>query len=170
MSIELPPTPATELDARAVANQLAYGFEKHKDDYWAAHYREDPDYYFKRMLGWQSEGGVDQAVYGLYAVPPSPWHAAATPLPETTTPLPDAVTPPVYGDIQDILAIVRRIEVKAELLATKADIAELATKQDIRELREGFNAAVSRFDPAMLDRLLKLFGQRAAPPKKTGKK
>lgn len=96
MSIELPPAPATELEARALANQIAYGFEKHKDDYWAGRYDQDRVYYFRRMLGWQSEGGPDQAVYGLYAVPPSPWHAAEPvpqpePTPEPPVPLPGTI-------------------------------------------------------------------------------
>lgn len=131
MSIELPPTPATELEARRVSNQLAYGFEKHKDDYWVAEYAHDPDYYFKRMLGWQSEEGPDRAVYGLYAVPPSPWHVVAPPVEEPSTdPVPGSL--PVF-DIQDVLVAIATIQ---ELMGT------LATKQDIHDAREEFvNAA-----------------------------
>ena len=75
----LPPPPATVAEAMRQANQIAYDFEKHTDpDYWDR-YPDDPEYFWKRMLGWQA-GGDDVARYGLYAHPPSPWHAAASPV------------------------------------------------------------------------------------------
>lgn len=77
--IQLPPYPATVDDAKRQANDLAYGFEKHSGDYWNNLYTQDPEYAWKRMLGWQAEGGPDAALFGLYATPPSPWHGTVTP-------------------------------------------------------------------------------------------
>jgi hypothetical protein len=73
----LPPTPPDALEAISLANTMAYGFQKYLDDsYWRATghvYTDDPDYFFKRILGDGAQGGPDQAVYGPYAVPPSNW-------------------------------------------------------------------------------------------------
>src|SRR4051812_33012651 len=96
MTIELPPAPATAAEAVKQANQLAYGFEKHKDVAYWGRYLEDPTYFWKRLLGWQA-GGADIAVYGLYAEPPSPWnHGAQTG--------PDPTLPPVDTSFSAILA------------------------------------------------------------------
>jgi len=72
-NMDLPSAPDNLEQALAESNQLAYGFAKNLASYepWT-HYLEDPDYYWKRMLGWQA-GGADIPVAGLYAVPPSPW-------------------------------------------------------------------------------------------------
>lgn len=70
----LPVAPDNLEEAAATSNQLAYGFAHNgaADAVWQ-NYLQDPTYYFKRMLGDQAQGGPDQAVAGLYAVPPSPW-------------------------------------------------------------------------------------------------
>jgi hypothetical protein len=110
MSIELPPTPATELEARSRANDLAYGFAKHVDDYFVANadgtprYLGDPPYWWKRMLGWQA-GGDDVARFGLYAVPPSPWHETAT--------------PPVVGDPPVVDPTSATLEARLTAIATQ---------------------------------------------------
>lgn len=124
MSIELPPTPATELDARKLANQLAYGFEKHKDDYWADRYEKDRTYYWKRMLGWQSEGGPDQAVFGYWADPPTPWNY---PAPEQK---PEPVEPvDVQASNEKLDAVLVALGQIQETLKT------VATQDDIRDAR-----------------------------------
>lgn len=90
----LPPTPATVSLAIVQANDLAYGFAKHTDDgYWSPLYTDDPDYAWKRMLGWMA-GGADIARFGLYAIPPSPWHGTAVDPPVVVPP----VNPPAPGD------------------------------------------------------------------------
>ena len=70
----LPDPPDNLEQALAESNSLAYGFEKNTIAYepWT-HYLEDPLYYWRRMLGSGSEGGPDEAVAGLYHVPPTPW-------------------------------------------------------------------------------------------------
>lgn len=87
----LPPAPATVAEAVKSCNDLAYGFQKNTVAYWETTtppYATDRTYFYKRMCGWQADGGPDQAVYGLYAVPPSPWHVATAgpviPVPPTT--------------------------------------------------------------------------------------
>lgn len=117
-------------------------------------------YMREKLIGWQATG-ADLPTYGPYAVPPAPFHA----LPAEPTPVepqPNNPPAPVYGDIQDVLAVVNRIEVKLELLATKADIAEL---------REEFKAAVKQL-PALLATLGLggIFGRREATKKKQAKK
>ena len=74
----LPPAPATIQQALPLANQLAYGFGKHTDiNYWSR-YETDPEYFWKRLLGWQANSDgqhpEDVAKYGLYAKPPSEWN------------------------------------------------------------------------------------------------
>jgi hypothetical protein len=70
----LPEAPDNLEEAIALSNQLAFGFHKNDASYigWAP-YLDDPVYFFGRMLGSGSEGGPDEAVAGLYAVPPTPW-------------------------------------------------------------------------------------------------
>lgn len=75
MTIDPLPVPPDVHTAVRLANERAYGFAKHTDDgYWDRLYLEDPAYCWDRMLGWQAEGGPDEARYGRWAVPPSPWH------------------------------------------------------------------------------------------------
>ncbi len=101
MAIDLPPPPPTTAEAVAAANRLAYGFEKHKDvSYWdrGVGYKGDPDYYWKRMLGWQA-AGADVAHFGLYAVPPSAWNGPVV----VPVPPPVLVPPPDVGERLDAL-------------------------------------------------------------------
>lgn len=89
----LPPAPPTVVAAIVSANDLAYGFEKHQNDgYWNALYASDPEYAWKRMLGWQA-GGDDVAKFGLYANPVSPWHGSPVvpPVPPVPDPVPDVL-------------------------------------------------------------------------------
>jgi len=105
-----PATPATVSVAIAAANTLAYGFAKHTDDgYWNALYLQDPDYAWRRMLGWQAEGGPDQAAFGAYAVPPSPWHGTVV-VPPVVVPPPIPLPTPV--DV--LLEAYKRIEGKLD--------------------------------------------------------
>lgn len=117
-------------------------------------------YMREKLIGWQATG-ADLPTYGPYAVPPTPFHAVPSDVPvPTPTPVPEPPAP-VYGDIQDILQVVNRIEVQMQLLATK---------QDIAELRAEFVKAVKAL-PAQLAAsgiLGRLF--RDEPPKKAGKK
>ncbi len=64
----IPPTPKSVDEAIAAANQIAYGGQqKHKDkSYWDAMFAKDPEYTWKRMLGWQA-GASDAATSGPYA-------------------------------------------------------------------------------------------------------
>jgi hypothetical protein len=73
-NMDLPAAPDNLEEAIALSNQLAFGFHKNDSSYvgWAP-YLDDPVYFFGRMLGSGSEGGPDEAVAGLYAVPPTPW-------------------------------------------------------------------------------------------------
>lgn len=115
--IQIPPYPLTVNEAKRQANDLAYGFEKHTDDYWDKLYAQDQEYAWKRMLGWQSEGGDDEAKFGFYAVPPSPWHG--TPVdPPVPVPVPDP--PPVPDD--RLAALEKQIAVLTEA------VLELAAK------------------------------------------
>lgn len=147
MSIELPPTPATVEEAVRIANDLAYGFVKNTVEYWAAEYANDPDYYWKRMLGWQANSDgkhpEDVAVYGLYAVPSSPWRTLSIP-PVIDNPIDNT---PLPAPTVDLSAIDTKIN--AILTALPA----LVTKQDLIDLREEFVKAAKQLAP-----LLKLFG------------
>lgn len=59
--------PATKEEAMKLANQIAYnGKDKIVSDKVWDDYDKDPEYYFKRMLGWQA-GGADTALSGPYA-------------------------------------------------------------------------------------------------------
>jgi hypothetical protein len=73
-NMDLPAAPDNLEEAINLSNQLAFGFAKNDINYigWAP-YLTDPVYFFGRMLGSGSQGGPDEAVAGLYAVPPSPW-------------------------------------------------------------------------------------------------
>lgn len=64
----IPETPKTVEEAMKVANDIGYGGQqKHQDpEYWRSMFAKDPDYAFKRMLGWQA-GGNDVATSGPYA-------------------------------------------------------------------------------------------------------
>lgn len=80
----LPPAPPTVAEAVKSCNDLAYGYQKNTVAYWETTtppYHTDPEYFYKRMCGWQSEGGPDQAVYGLWAVPSRPWNVVTVPPP-----------------------------------------------------------------------------------------
>lgn len=101
----LPPTPLTVVDAIVVANALAYGFDKHLNDgYWNDLYGKDPDYAWKRMLGWLA-GGADIARFGLYAIPPSPWHGTIVDPPVVVPPVdvPPAGPSPEMGMLSLVL-------------------------------------------------------------------
>lgn len=74
--------------------------------------------------------------------------------PQPTPNIPDAAVPQPppnvpYGDIQDVLSVVRRMEIKLELLATKKDIADA---------RQQFVDAVKQFGP-VLERFARIFGR-----------
>lgn len=64
----VPERPKDLASAIAAANQIAYGGQqKHQDEsYWAANWAKDPDYAWKRLLGWQA-GGADAPTSGPYA-------------------------------------------------------------------------------------------------------
>lgn len=63
----LPSRPADLTSALKVANDTAYGFEKHTDPaYWDALWKKDPEYAFRRLLG-EGAGPSDAAVKGPYA-------------------------------------------------------------------------------------------------------
>jgi hypothetical protein len=78
----IPPTPKSVDDAIAAANQIAYGGQqKHQDKaYWDAMFAKDPDYTWKRMLGWQA-GASDAATTGPYAGAARPSTAMAAAMP-----------------------------------------------------------------------------------------
>lgn len=97
--IVLPTTPATVSQAIVEANTIAYGFDKHTDDgYWNALYLNDPDYAWKRMLGWLlPPESPDVAKFGLYAIPPSPWNGTVEP-PVVVPPVVPPVDPPPVTD------------------------------------------------------------------------
>ncbi len=106
----LPPAPPNAVQAIALANQLAYGFEKHTDPNYWNRYASDPDYFWKRMLGWQA-GGADVARFGLYAVPPSDWHRIVI--------VPDVppVVPPVIPDaphVGTVIALLADLAVQSD--------------------------------------------------------
>jgi hypothetical protein len=97
------------------ANDLAYGFAKHTDPaYWTqgVGYAGDPPYYWKRLLGWQA-GAADRALFGLYAVPPSPWHVPVDP------PLPNPPEPTASEEAAGLLRMVlaRLDNIDAQLTA-----------------------------------------------------
>ncbi len=63
----VPSRPGDLAAALKNANDLAYGYAKHQDpNYWQALWAKDPDYAWKRMLGWQA-GASDAARQGPYA-------------------------------------------------------------------------------------------------------
>ncbi len=137
----LPPAPSTCTQAVDQSNLLAYnGHVKNTPDYWCPMYDKDRDYFWKRMLGWQAEGGPDQALSGIWAVPQTPWFASAqppvvTPPPVVNPPLPSVDLSVVLNQIAVLESrltslSVQLSEVRADL---KADIA--ATRQDIEEFR-----------------------------------
>ena len=76
----LPAPPASTDEAMTLANDLAYGFAKHTDPTYWARYPNDPEYFFRRMLGdGLPADSPDRALFGLYAFPPSPWHSIYAP-------------------------------------------------------------------------------------------
>lgn len=63
----VPQRPNDLADAVKQANALAYGYDKHQDaSYWQKLWSQDPDYAWKRMLGWQASG-ADAPTKGPYA-------------------------------------------------------------------------------------------------------
>lgn len=128
MAIQLPSAPATVDEAMRQANDLAYGFEKHKDPaYWkqGVGYQGDPVYYWKRMLGWQA-GGDDKARFGLYADPPSPWNGTAT-SPPVDPPLPDPPSAPPDENAAGVLAMLlaRQDAMAAQLTVLSAQLSDI---------------------------------------------
>lgn len=128
MALPIAP-PLTVTAAIIAANEYAFGFPKQTLAYWEPlHYENDREYYFKRMLGWQSEGGPDRALFGDYAVPPSPWRTAMT-APTVPTPPPAPPTPPVtpvpepVDDMQylKIVALLESIVTHVEAIFARQD-------------------------------------------------
>lgn len=119
--ILIPATPLILNVALSLANTLAYGFVKHTNDgYWNDLFLKDPDYAWKRMLGWQAEHGPDEAKFGLYAVPPSAWGGVAPPVDPPAPPIEPGQPNPQAGDV--ILAAFKVLDGKldAVLAAVKA--------------------------------------------------
>ncbi len=79
----VPPPPKDLSAALSSANQIAYGgAQKHADpSYWTALWAKDPEYAWKRMLGWQA-GVSDAPTSGPYA-----GQATSTAAPKATAPI-----------------------------------------------------------------------------------
>lgn len=115
-------------------------------------------YMREKLIGWQATG-ADLPRYGPYAQPPTVFHSvpdvAPPPAPE---PKPDPV--PAF-DIQDVLVAIATIQ---ELMGT------LATKDDIRSVRNELIAAAKDIGKQLtasgaLGALGGIFGRREAPSK-----
>lgn len=131
----LPPTPATVFDAVPASNECAYNGAAHNTvEYWNSpdhSYRNDPFYFWRRMLGWQAEGGPDQALSGPYALPPTPCFTAA---PVVVVPPP----PPAF-DYHDVL-------IRLEDFRRRLDAAEADHDADVAALRGDLTTLAGRVD------------------------
>jgi hypothetical protein len=121
----LRPVPATLAEAIRVANAAAYGFAKHTDNgYWDVIWRAGDEYCFDRLLGWQA-GGSDEAKYGRWAVPPSPWHVA-TDVPD------DHVVIPTFDAGEFAHAVMERFD-RIEARLMDAALAATANREAIQQ-------------------------------------
>lgn len=135
----LPPPPATVAEAVKSCNDLAYGFPKNTVAYWEGlPYASDPLYFYKRMCGWQSEGGVDQALFGLYAVPPSAWRVVAVPVPVP----PPAPLPLPSTDLTPALIRLEAIELRMSTLEAQQRADTEAIRGDVKSFRDAANATL----------------------------
>lgn len=110
----------------------AYGHEPTDQDYaywvplWPALVARGveinrPNYAMDRLIGWTSGEPIadaDRALYGDYAVPPSPFHDVPPYPGDEVTPVPVPVPPP----------IVPSVDIVAELAAIKAMLQALSEK------------------------------------------
>lgn len=130
----IPPAPQKCTTAVDQSNLMAYnGHPKNTAEYWCPLYDKDPEYFWKRMLGWMA-GGEDVALSGAYAVPPSPWFSNG-PVP---SPVPVPVPQPVPSvDLTPILNAIQALDLRVINLASRVEVVNDQVQQTRNDVAQG---------------------------------